>query len=155
MLDGLAQAQVIGAKIVPQLRDTVRLIHCKQRHARLRNGVKKALTAKALWRDVEQLIVSSATRVQALLLLLSRQGTIDERGGNATVLQRVHLVFHQRNEGRDDQGTAVLQQGRQLVAERLPTTSRHHSQDMLPLQQSADDRFLARAKVLVPKALVE
>jgi hypothetical protein len=70
-------------------------------------------------------------------------------------LQGVHLVFHQRNERRDDQRAALIEQGGELVTERLAAASRHHRQDVLPLQQSTDDRLLARAKVLVPKALVE
>ena len=39
ILDSLAQTQVIRAEIVPPLRDTVRLIHRKERHARLGDGI--------------------------------------------------------------------------------------------------------------------
>jgi len=38
-----------------------------------------------------------------------------------------HLVLDERQEGRDDQGAAALQQGRQLVAEGLAATGRHEA----------------------------
>lgn len=41
-------------------------------------------------------------------------------------VQTVHLILHQRDEGRNDQGQPGQQGCRQLVAERFPLTCRHN-----------------------------
>src|SRR5262245_12234486 len=45
--------------------------------------------------------------------------------------QRRHLVFHQRNERRDDEADARADQRRDLVAERLASTCRHQDERMM------------------------
>ena len=44
--------------------------------------------------------------------LRRRKGAIDEPGGDAVGVQRVHLVLHEGDQRRYDQGEAVEDQGR-------------------------------------------
>ena len=72
------------------------------------------------------------------------QGTVDELGVNTVGFQRIHLVFHQRDKGGDDQGEAVQGQRRQLVTEGLAAASGHEDKGVFPVHHRADDLFLQR-----------
>src|SRR6185436_20021534 len=57
-------------------------------------------------------------------LLLGREGTVIEDRRHAVAGERVHLIFHQRNERRDDHRQAVAHERRRLKAERLASAGR-------------------------------
>ena len=87
--------------------------------------------------------------------LRRRKGTVDEPGGDAVGVQPVHLVLHEGDQGRDDQGEAVKNQGRQLVAEGLATAGGHKHQAVPAGQDVPDDVRLERAKAVVPEPRLE
>ncbi len=72
MRNRLAQPQIVGAKIMSPLRDTMRLIHRKQRYLHLLHSTEKAGIAKALRRHIEQFVSSCPARPQPLELLRCR-----------------------------------------------------------------------------------
>ena len=49
-----------------------------------------------------------------------RQAAVEPRGGNADAGQGIDLILHQRDERRHDDREAIANEGRRLVAERLP-----------------------------------
>ena len=53
--------------------------------------------------------------------------------------QRRHLVFHQRDEGRDDETNAWTRQGWNLVAERLASAGRHQDEGVVAGNRVLDD----------------
>ena len=61
-------------------------------------------------------------------------------------MQRVHLVFHQRDERRDDDGEAVARERGKLEAERFAAASRQQREDIFARQRIADDFLLQRAE---------
>ena len=83
--------------------------------------------------------------------LRRRKGTVDEPGGDAIGVQRVHLVLHEGDQRRYDQSEAVKDQGRQLVAEGLAAAGGHQHQAVPAGQDVPDDVRLERAKAVVPE----
>ena len=79
---------------------------------------------------------------------------IDHPRGDAVGFQRVHLVFHQRYQGRDNQRQPVEPQRGQLVAERLSSSCRHKDQAISCIQNTGDDLFLKRQKIVKTKVLL-
>ena len=61
-------------------------------------------------------------------------------------LQRVHLVFHQRDQRRNDHGQPGSDQRGQLEAERFAAAGRQHGEDILAGERVADDFLLQRTK---------
>ena len=63
-----------------------------------------------------------------------------------SLLEAGHLILHQSNEGRNDQGQARQDGRRQLITERFSLTGRHNRHGVTPGQYGANDLFLARPK---------
>jgi hypothetical protein len=69
--------------------------------------------------------------------------------------QRRHLVLHQGDERRDDDGRARPQQGRDLVAQRLAAAGGHQHQRVAAGGDPVDDRRLLAAEGGIAENLVE
>jgi hypothetical protein len=67
----------------------------------------------------------------------------------------VHLVLHQSNQGRDNDGCSGANQGWQLVAQRLPPAGGHQHKGIPAIKHVADDVFLVALKVENPKCFSE
>ena len=61
-----------------------------------------------------------------------RERAVDETDRQAQRLELIDLVFHQRDQRRNDQRQAVERHGRQLVAEALSAAGRHDAEAVLP-----------------------
>src|SRR5690606_25755393 len=81
--------------------------------------------------------------------LARRQRAVEERGAHPQDLQRLDLVFHQRDERRYHHRRARPQDGRHLVAQRLAPAGRHEYQRVVAIQHGLDDRALLAPELLV------
>ena len=70
-------------------------------------------------------------------------------------LQRRHLVVHQRDQRRDDDGQAIREDGRQLVAERLAAAGGHQHQRIAAIQDMLNRLPLLRSERVVPVRVPE
>ena len=129
------------------LADTMGLIHRQKRHPcppQQPHG-----RAEPFRRQIEQL--------QGSLLYPAHHSGIFFRciaGGQRTCLnpgqlQGGHLIAHQGDERRDNDGQPVTGQCRQLITERLAATGRHDGEHILTGQNGADDLFLTGAEVVI------
>ena len=155
LLDGRPHAQVIGAEVMAPVRDAVRLVHGKQAHAGLGDGVHERLAAEALGRDVEQLVFAHAQAAQANVGLRVAQAGVDEGAGDTALGELIDLVFHQSDQRRNHQRRAVAHQGGQLVAQRLAATRRHDDDRVAAREHRLDDFILALAEVCEAKMLLQ
>ena len=76
----------------------------------------------------------------------------------ADVLYRIHLIFHQSYQRRDDDGSTLHEQSRQLVAQRLSAACWHKHKGILMTKEVADNRFLitfesVKAKIVFQRLL--
>ena len=70
-------------------------------------------------------------------------GRVEARRRDAVGGQLRHLVAHQRDQRRHDDGEPVVYQRRKLVAERLAAAGRHHRQHVAAGEDGGDDVGLA------------
>lgn len=67
------------------------------------------------------------------------------------------LIVHERLQWRDNKRVVFHDQGRYLIAERLPCSSRHDEQDVPAAQHGIDDFFLdgSKRRVLIRHKYVQ
>jgi hypothetical protein len=80
---------------------------------------------------------------------------MDAGGAHAGFLQRRHLVLHQGDQRRDDDGGARPQQGRDLVAQRLAAARGHQHQGVAAGRDVLDDLRLPAAEGGIAEGVVE
>ena len=151
----LAEVAVVGAELVPPLRDAVRLVDGDERRVRLGQEAAEPGHGETLRRDVQQLrppLEDAALRVGGLL---RRERAVDVARADAVRVQRVHLVLHQRDQRRDDERGPVEHQRGELVAERLPAAGGHQREAVLPVEDVRDDVLLHRAEPVVAEAVFQ
>ncbi len=74
-------------------------------------------------------------------------GRIEARGGDAVAAKLGHLVAHQGDQRRYDDGKPVAHQRRQLITQRLAAARRHDGEHVAPGEDCFDDLSLAGAKL--------
>ena len=155
LLGHAREAQVFGAEIVAPLGNAVRLVNREQRDFHAPKPLQKCLTREPLGRDVEQLQLPLAqVRIHALRLLGGEAG-VEPRRCDAACTQRVHLVFHQRDERRNDERRAFEQHRRELVAKRLPCARGKKRERGFAVEQRVDHILLSIAKGIVAEVRAE
>src|SRR5688572_11061495 len=93
----------------------------------------------------------TVTGVQTCALPIS----VEKRRGQAASLQPVHLILHERDQGRDDDRKARQHERGDLIAERLSTPGRQHSERVVAGEHGRDDVDLSWAKVGVSEGTQE
>lgn len=155
LLGHAREAQVLGAEIVAPLGNAVRLVNCEERDFHAPQPLQKYLTREPLGRDVEQLQLPRAqVGIQALRLLGGEAG-VEPRRCYAACTQRVDLVFHQRDERRNDESRAFEQHCRELVAKRLPRARWKKCECGFAVEQRVDHILLSIAKGIVAEVRAE
>ena len=138
-------APVLRTEVVSPLRDTVCLVDGIERNLARLQELHVVLLRQRLRCHVQQFRQPRADVVLHLVdgrLIERRVQVVGHALMLAEVRQEVHLVFHEGDEGRDDDGHPIHEQRRQLVAQRLAATRRHQYEGVLAIQHIADDGFL-------------
>jgi hypothetical protein len=73
----------------------------------------------------KELVIAAQQPRRAARYFHGFQARVDETGRDIDVPKQAHLILHQCNQRRDDQGDARLQQGRQLKTEGFSAAGRH------------------------------
>ena len=153
--DKVGDGQVAGAEVLPPLGDAVGLVHRHHRDGQRGGQCPEAGAGQPLRRDVQQLVRPSAGLCHDLRHFGGVQRAVQAGGGHAGLFQRRHLVFHQRDQRRNDQRDARPQQRRQLVADGFSAAGGHDAEHVAPRQQPVHQRLLAGAEAVVPEILFE
>ena len=129
----------------------MRLVNGNQRKLLLPQHLRKPRHPQPLWRNEKELQCS----LQIVRACLPRHTAV-QPGVNARHVepqrgQLGRLVFHQRNQRRDDQRRPATRDGWQLVAEALPRPRRHHEQQVSPINRGAAHCLLACPEPGKPK----
>ena len=145
--------QVVRPEIVAPLADAVRLVDGKEGDAAAAHEAHAP--RQALRCQVEELQLSARKRLHDAVVLLARVGG-DERGGRNPVRGELrHLVAHQRDQRRDDDGEPLPHQGRKLVAERLAPAGRHDGEHVAARLDRPHDLLLPGPEGVVAEGLLE
>jgi hypothetical protein len=131
------------------------LVDGEQRELDLREPVEAARRGEPFRRDVEQVQLA---RREALLdgtRFVHALRRIEECSTHAHLLERRHLVLHQRDQRRHDHGRARPQQRRHLVAQRLAAAGGHQDERVAAGHHVLDDLALGAAEDRVAEGFVE
>ncbi len=110
----LIEPEIIGPKIVAPHGEAMRFIHREKRDGALAERFQKRAAAEAFRRDVDQFELAPRQRPDPFPLLIRAERAVDQRRGNAAALERIDLVLHQRDQGRDDHGGSLEEQAREV-----------------------------------------
>ena len=112
----LRELAIFGTKIVAPLADAVRLVDRYQVHAPALEIGEHPGEHEPLGRGVEQAKLAIVQAAQARARLVGGKRGVQERRRDPAGLQRVHLVLHQGNQRRDNNGQPVAGERRELEA---------------------------------------
>ncbi len=107
---------------------------------------EEALVVEPLGCDVEELQAAGAEAVGDVTCLGLLDARVEPGRGDALADEGVDLILHQRDQRRDDDGDAVEQQGRQLIAEALAGAGGKDGERRAAGEERVDDALLARAE---------
>jgi hypothetical protein len=97
--------------------------------------------------QIEQLKPPLTEVLHHIILLKPPEARVKRRRRNISLLQTCHLILHERDEWRDDQGQPRQNGCRQLIAERLALSGRHDRHRIAPSQHRTNNLLLARTKL--------
>ena len=146
-LGELAELAIFRAEIVAPLADAMRLVDGEERDRRIADHLAEARRrrgARARHR-------ADRARRRQIARRTSRNSSRDSdelsaAAADAELLQRLHLVAHQRDQRRDDDADAVAAERRDLVAERLAGAGREQHDGIAAGRHMFDDRLLLAAE---------
>ncbi len=127
----------------------MRLVDGKQAERQLRQPIHELVLQQAFGGDIDDFYLAAPHGGKILDHLLPAEGRVDVDRRHAVGAQAVHLILHQRNEGRDHYPEPRAQQRRDLVAERLAATGGLEHQRIAPRHDLLDDFELARPELLI------
>jgi hypothetical protein len=134
----------------------VRLVDRHQRRAQLREPLERAADRQPLGRDVDHAVAPLEEPALALSPLLGRHRGRQERRRDPALCQAAHLIFHQRDQRRDDDARPLEHRGGELVAERLSAAGRRDHQRAARAHEDLLDRLeLPRPERREPEAIAQ
>ena len=158
LIDRGAYVAVFRTKVVTPLRYTVGLVDGIERNLHATQEFHVLILIERLRSHVEQLRLALLHVVHHLL-----DGSLVQRGiqivGHALLLAQavdhIHLVLHQRNERRDDDGRAFHDERRQLIAQTLAAAGRHQHERVVAGQQITYDGFLIALELVKAEVVLQ
>ena len=140
---------VIRPEIMPPFRHAMRLINGEERNPCLPQQVTE-LHARCTFRcDIEQVKQPGAEPLDRFGAVLIRRS--ERRRADACGVGCTHLIVHQRNQRRDDDGGAFKHHRGQLIAKRLAGTRGHDRERPLARHHPVNDLRLHATKSLKAK----
>ena len=140
------EGAVFGPEIMAPLRNAMGLVDGDQREARGFQPVEGLGLQQRFRSHVEEVQLAPLDIAPEQILFRAPEPGIERRRLDAGLPERRHLVFHQRNEGRDDEADARAHQRRDLVAERLASAGRHQDEGVIARDHMLDDLPLPLAE---------
>ena len=153
LLARAAEREVVGAEVVPPLRDAVRLVDHEQAHTAAREAIEEAPVREPLRCDEEQRDASRLEVGVAAVLLGAIERGVDEGRRDSDRLEGLDLVLHQRDQRRDHERAADLERG-QHVAEALAAAGRHHPEHVVR-RERLEHLGLAGSEIGVAEAVLQ
>ena len=153
------QAPVFGPEVVAPLAHAMRFVDGKQAEQpafeqRIHLG-QKTRGGHPFGRGIQQGDVAAQQAAFNVAGFFARQGGVEEGCVHARLMQRAHLVVHQRDQRRDDDGDAVACalacNGRNLVTQRFAPARGHEHQRIATDRHMVNDGLLRAAKGVVAK----
>jgi len=157
------EGTVFGAEVVAPLAHAMRLVDGEERQVpfvvQAVEQAQEARRVQPLGRRVEQGDGAGLQAKLHVLRFVEAQRGVQEGRVHPGFVQRAHLVVHQRDQGRDDDGhpapLLLAHDGRYLVAQRLAAARGHEHQCVAAADHVLDDVLLRAPELLVAEDIVQ
>ena len=143
----LGEIGVFGPEIMAPLRDAMRLVDGQNIGPRRAQQRLRVSAHEPLGCDIKETI---AALPQALLdrgVIARAVDGIQSGRRDAARAQLLHLIAHQGDQRRDDDGEARAHDGWKLITKRLAGAGRHHGEDVLAVENGLKHFQLPRPEV--------
>ena len=152
---GVGDGEVVGAEVVSPGGDAVGFVDDEAGDAATLQCVQKGPLAQPFRRGIDKPIAPCRQIVDGLGHAFAVHAAVDGDGlGAQGGGQVVHLIFHEGDEGRYDQGEAAVEQGGQLVAERLARSGGKDGEDVFATPCCGHHLGLSTAQAVEAKILL-
>ena len=132
LIHKLHNIQITRPEILSPLGNTVCLIHRHHTDLHPLCKIKKQRRQQPFRCHINNLIPPLHRIFHRLINLTFRKRTVNIRRMNPGLIQRPHLILHQRNQRRNHNRNPRQKQRRNLITNRLPRPRRHNPQNIPP-----------------------
>ncbi len=146
---------VFGAEIVSPFGDAVGFVDGDEADVPAGEGLLEVVEHGAFGGDVEEAEFSGFEAGKAVAGFFGGEGGVEESGGDSGGLESVDLIFHERDQGRNDESEAGVDEGGKLVAEGFSAAGGEESEDVAAGEEIGDDFALERAEGVEAEVLFE
>ena len=133
------------------LADAVSFVDGQQLDFDFADRSHEGIAAKSFGGDVDQFVLPGGHPGQAILLLVRRKRTVDKRRGDIDRVEGVDLIFHQRDQRRDDDRDAGSGDCGKLETEALAAASGHDAERVSTGNDGVNDLALPGPKPRQPE----
>ena len=137
-----AELAVFGPEIMAPLGDAVGLVDGEQGDRDILEALDEVLADQPFRGDVEEVQFSRMEQRQHPAGLAALQGGIVIGRLDAAGLERIDLVLHQGDEGRNDNPDTRAMEGGDLITERFAASRGHEDKGVLALDEPLDNLLL-------------
>ncbi len=116
----------------------MRLVDGEQRDGQAWCARREQVGLQTLGREVEDLVAPELRVGPELLLVSAREAAVRHCGADASGVQRVYLVAHERDKRRDDEREAWPHERRHLVDEAFAAARREHRERVASVANRCD-----------------
>ena len=138
----LREVSVFGPELVAPLRDAVRLIDREQCESQAGQNVDRAVAQETFGRNIEEVETLFDEFTMDVTGFLGREFRMQGGGGDTQLAHGGHLVVHQRDQWRNDDGGAGPAQRGNLIADAFAAAGRHQHQRVAAGENVVDHGFL-------------
>ena len=140
---------------MPPLAHAMGFIDGKQRDLCIGQHIGKARRRHAFGRHIKQIEFAPSQLPPDLGALFGTKRGVERRGRNPGLLQRLHLITHQRDQRRDDYADPRTADGWDLVAHGLARAGGKQHHRIAAVRHMLDHIGLLPAKRLVPEDVAQ
>ena len=125
------------------------LVYRDKTHLHVGQLEAKELRVDAFGRKIEEFVLTEDDVVELTVDFFAGESRVDGRGLDVSAPQVLDLVFHQGDERRDDQTSALHHEGRHLEGDAFSSAGGHQPECVVAGEQTVYDFALNAAKVVV------
>jgi len=147
--------QIGRPEVISPLGDTVTFVYCDHGDFHCLQFGAENLRIHTFRRNIEEFVITEDTILQCGENLLARHAGIYGKRHDSPFAQVLHLIFHQGNEGSNDNANTFLSESRHLEGDGLSTACRHKPQCIFAFADTGNDLLLQVAEGVIPPVLFQ
>src|ERR1700756_5530363 len=111
--------------------------------------IQRVGALQSLGRKIEKAERAASCLTHDAGLFFAAESAVENRRRNPHLSELCRLILHERDQRRNDDSRLLRHNCRKLVAEGLPSSSRHNNTSVSTGEKAADDSLLERSEGVV------